>query len=107
MRSSTWPKYFADRLIVGNPNSDSAIATLWTPMNVVAGMVDISKVSIIGQLYTKRGINYLLRNILMNPRTKRILLVGADLMGSGSEFIEFAGARAEGRGLKDKQEKKV
>jgi len=82
----SWPKYFRDRLIVGNPDSDSAIATLWTPMNVVAKMVDVSKVSVIGQLYTKRGINYLLRNVLLNPRIKRILLTGADLMGSGEEL---------------------
>ena len=56
-------------------------------MNVVAKMADVSKVSIIGQLYTKRGINYLLRNVLLNPKIKRILLVGADLMGSGEELL--------------------
>ncbi len=82
-----WPHYFKDRLIVGNPDSDSAVATLWTPMNVVAKIVDVSKVSVIGQLYTKRGINYLLRNVLLNPKIKRILLTGADLMGSGEELI--------------------
>ncbi|MBI5356079.1 hypothetical protein HZB78_00505 [Candidatus Collierbacteria bacterium] len=85
-----WPKYFKDRLILGNPDSDSAIATLWTPMNVVAKMTDVYKVSIIGQLYTKRGINYLLRNVLSNPKIKRILLVGADLMGSGEELAQLA-----------------
>lgn len=87
---NTWPHYFKDRLILGNPNSDSAIATLWTPMNVVAQMADVSKVSVVGQLYTKRGINYLLRNVLLNPRIKRILLVGADLMGSGEALHALA-----------------
>ncbi|MBI4215151.1 MAG: hypothetical protein HY602_00295, partial [Parcubacteria group bacterium] len=86
---NSWPNYFKDRLIVGNPDSDSAIATLWTPMNVVAKMVDVSKVSVIGQLYTKRGINYLLRNVLLNPKIKRLMLVGADLMGSGEELLKF------------------
>lgn len=94
---NSWPKYFKDRLILGNPNSDSAIATLWTPMNVVAGMVDVSKLSIIGQLYTKRGINYLLRNVLLNPRIRRILLVGADLMGSGEALKGLALAYAKAR----------
>ncbi len=88
--NSNWPKHFKDRLILGNPDSDSAIATLWTPMNVVAKMTDSSKVSIIGQLYTKRGINYLLRNILLNPRITRLLLVGADLMGSGEELLNMS-----------------
>lgn len=59
-------------------------------MNVVGEMVDASKVSIIGQLYTKRGINYLLRNVLLNPRIKRILLVGADLMGSGEALLRLS-----------------
>ena len=86
----TWPHYFKDRLILGNPDSDSAIATLWTPMNVVAKMTDASKISIIGQLYTKRGINYLLRNIFLNPRIKRLLLTGADLMGSGETLLNMA-----------------
>ena len=85
----SWPKYFHDRLILGNPDSDSAIATLWTPMNVVAKMVDVSKISVIGQLYTKRGINYLLRNVLLNPKIKRILLTGADLMGAGETLIQL------------------
>lgn len=84
-----WPKYFKDRLILGNPDSDSAIATLWTPMNVVAKMVDVSKVSVIGQLYTKRGINYLLRNVFLNPRITRLMLVGADLMSSGETLLGF------------------
>jgi thymidylate synthase len=87
---SSWPKYFKDRLILGNPDSDSAIATLWTPMNVVSKMADVSKVSIIGQLYTKRGINYLLRNVLLNPKIKRILLTGADLMGAGEDLVQLA-----------------
>ena len=85
--NSSWPKYFRDRLILGNPDSDSAVATLWTPMNVVAKIVDVSKVSVIGQLYTKRGINYLLRNVLLNPRIKRLMLVGADLMEAGDALF--------------------
>src|SRR3990167_4244452 len=97
----SWPKYFRDRLIVGNPDSDSAIATLWTPMNVVAKMVDVSKVSVIGQLYTKRGINYLLRNVLLNPRIKRILLTGADLMGSGEELYKGLSLRSKDSPFQD------
>lgn len=88
-----WPKYFADRLIVGNTDSDTAIATLWTPMNVVAQMTDVSKVSIIGQLYTKRGINYLIRNILLNPKITRLMLVGADLMGAGEALLRISDFR--------------
>lgn len=93
-----WPYYFKDRLLVGNPDSDTAIVTLWTPMNILTKMVDISKLSIIGQLYTKRGINYLLRNIFLNPRIKRLMITGADLTGSGEALISLSLRRANRRG---------
>lgn len=96
----SWPYYFKDRLIIGNPKSDTAVVTLWTPMNVVARMADLSKFSIIGQLYTKRGINYLLRNIFLNPRIRKLVITGADLMGSGKELLKLASQSAsQGRSL--------
>lgn len=59
-------------------------------MSLVAKMVDISKVSIIGQLYTKRGINYLFRNVFLNPRIKCLMITGADLAGSGKVLLQLA-----------------
>ena len=34
-----WPIYFKDRLTISNLNSPIAIATLWTPKEVIAKMV--------------------------------------------------------------------
>ena len=59
-------------------------------MNVVSKWLMFSKVSIIGQLYTKRGINYLIRNVMLNPRDqRRYVSRRADLMGSGETLISL------------------
>ena len=76
----TWPIYFKDSLIVGNQKANIAIATLWTPKKLFSDKLDKSKYCVIGQLYTKRGVNFLLRNILANPVINTIVICGQDLM---------------------------
>lgn len=88
MRDS-WPIYFKDRLIVSNLDSPVAIASLWTPKELIQKKVPAQNYCLLGQLYTKRGINYLLRNILAKPTIRKLYLVGSDLMGSGEAFLKF------------------
>lgn len=82
-----WPIYYKDSLIVGNPLADTAVVTLWTPKEVVANALDMSSISVVGQLYTKRGINFIIRNILANPRISKLFITGDDLSGSGESFL--------------------
>lgn len=84
-----WPIYFKDRLIISNLNSSIAIVTLWTPKDTVQKLVDPNSFLIMGQLYTKKGINYLLRNILANPVITDIFVAGNDLMESGETLLLF------------------
>ncbi len=84
-----WPIYFKDKLILSNPDSSVAIATLWTPKEAIQKMVDPEVYNLMGQLYTKKGINYLIRNVLANPTIDTIYLVGSDLMDSGVAFQRF------------------
>lgn len=86
---SDWPIYFKDRLIISNLKSANAIATLWTPTETVKKLVDENNFSVMGQFYTKKGINYIIRNILANPFITRIYLVGSDLMESGEAMMRF------------------
>jgi len=86
---SEWPIYFKDRLTISNLDSPIVIATLWTPKEVIEKMVPAESYSLMGQFYTKKGINYIVRNILANPFITKIYLVGSDLMESGEAFIKF------------------
>lgn len=87
--TSTWPIYFKDRLTISNLDSSVAIACLWTPKEAIERLVPSENYSILGQLYTKKGINYLIRNILANPFVSTLYLVGNDLMESGEALVKF------------------
>jgi len=84
-----WPIYFKDSLIVGNPVMDTAVISLWTPKEVVSKGLDMSSISLVGHLYTKRGINFVIRNILANPRIRKLYFIGADLSNSGQSFLDY------------------
>lgn len=84
-----WPVYFKDRLIVGDFNSNIGVATLWMPKESVADELGIGLFGVCGQLYTKRGINPLLRNILANPRIRHLVICGPDRQGSGKALMNF------------------
>src|SRR3990167_7429716 len=85
----SWPIYFKDRLIVGDLDSNVGVATLWMPKESVAAQLPKGSYSVCGQLYTKRGINPLLRNILANPKIAYIVLCGVDRQGSGEALVRF------------------
>lgn len=84
-----WPIYFKDRLEIGNLASQTAICTLWTPKELIKNTVSPESYALLGQLYTKKGINYILRNILANPFITKIYLVGSDLMESGQALLNL------------------
>lgn len=84
-----WPLYFKDRLIISNLSSNVGVATLWMPKENVASVIGEDNFAVCGQLYTKRGINPLLRNCLANPNIRYIVVCGVDRQGSGEALIKF------------------
>lgn len=84
-----WPIYFKDNLIHGNPESEIGIATLWTPAKDIAVKINPSLFYVMGQLYSKEGIDFILRNILTNPKIRYIIVCGRELSGSGKTLIDF------------------
>jgi len=84
-----WPLYFKDKLIIGNPDSEIGIVTLWTPVNTIVDQIDKSLFALAGQLYSKEGINYILRNILANPRIRLLIICGEERTGSGQALINL------------------
>lgn len=85
--AKSWPLFFKDSLILGNLESSVAICTLWTPKEKVK--VPKSKFAVCGNLYTPEGINYLLKNLLANPKIRYIVLCGQDRGKSGKSLINL------------------
>ncbi len=88
-----WPKYYANQLIVNkDPNSRVALTTGWTKKEAVWETLSPQareKVLIAGQLYSKEGINFIIRNSFLNPDTGFLIVCGKDLSGSLKEFKSF------------------
>ncbi|HHT9153877.1 MAG TPA: hypothetical protein ACFYEM_10185, partial [Candidatus Hypogeohydataceae bacterium YC40] len=82
-----WPIYFKDNLIIGNLESKVAVCTLWKKKEIIKERT--KDFSVIGNLYSKEGINYILRNLLANPKIRYVILTGPDLSGSGKTFLDL------------------
>lgn len=96
-----WPKYLADQLIIGNPDSDLAIVCGWTPKQTVERRCRELGIefAVIGNLYSaRRGLTPLLRNVFLNPDIKRIALVGNDLSGSMETLFKLLDGRLQEEG---------
>lgn len=84
-----WPAYFDERLWSVNPKKGFvAVVSLWTAKELFGPYLP-DKVSVCGQLYTKRGIEYIVRNIWLNPKIRYLVLVGKDTAGSGKALVTF------------------
>ncbi len=87
---SDWPIYFRDNLTYGDRDHPVAICCLWMRQSRLADSLAPSTYSLIGNLYSKDGINYLLRNILAHPTIRTIVLCGPDLTSSGAALVRLA-----------------
>lgn len=77
--NNNWSIYFSNNLVQSNPESEAAIVSLWTPVKNITDKIDPNLFCLAGQLYSKDGINYILRNILANPKIRYIIVCGAEL----------------------------
>jgi len=85
----SWPLFFADSLKVGNKESSVGICTLWTERENIIRSLDEGSYSVAGNLYTKHGVNALIKNVLANPRIRHIIICGNDLSGSGTALLAW------------------
>lgn len=81
--------YYKDLLKIGNEKSPVAIVTLWTICNEVIKELDKETYSVAGQLYTKNGLDYLVRNLLANKHIRYLIICGQDRSGSGKELLNL------------------
>ncbi|MBD2294049.1 thymidylate synthase [Anabaena sphaerica FACHB-251] len=65
-----------NQLIYGN--GQTAVITGWTVKQAIAKHLQPSEYAVIGQLYSPtRGINLLIRNLLLNPHVRYLLVINA------------------------------
>lgn len=81
-----WPLYYSERLKIGNPKSPVAILTLWDEPEAVVKKLDPKLYAVAGALRSRRGISFLLRNILARPTIRYLLICGRDLGGVKEEL---------------------
>ncbi len=87
------PKYYKNQLIINrNPGAKVALITGWTKKEEIwKNLSDESrrKVLIVGQLYSKEGINFIIRNLFLNPNISFLIITGRDLLSSLKELKSF------------------
>src|SRR3990167_4816110 len=84
-----WPKYYAKLLTLGSGESSVGIATLWTKKDLFVNKLDKHSYAVIGQLYSRLGINFMLRNIFAYPKIRYLIVCGTELSGSGKELLKI------------------
>jgi hypothetical protein len=84
-----WPLYQSDSIVVSNPDSDVAVLTLWTDAKRIARGLRSESFSACGNLYSRHGFNFVLRNLLANPRVRYLVLCGADVTGTAEVVKTF------------------
>lgn len=87
--SLDWPLYFRDNLTLGERDHPAAICTLWMKQTRLRDTLPADAYAVLGNLYSKDGINYLLRNVLAHPTIRAILLCGPDLTQSGRALLRL------------------
>jgi len=88
----SWPKYYANQILKPSEEGFIGIISGWTKKEQLAGIISAenkNKVGAIGQLYSKEGINYIIRNLFLNPRLCKLAITGNDLSGSLKSFQKF------------------
>ncbi len=78
-----------------NTSSNVVVVTLWSDKDKIIEKLgsEREKVKLIGQLYSKFGINYLLQTLLYCNEVNTLIIYGHDLSGSGEELIKLFNGR--------------
>ncbi len=85
-----WPLYFRDNLTIGTLDHPVAICCLWMKQSRLAEVIPPALYGVLGNLYSKDGLNYLLRNVLARPTIRTIVLCGPDLTRSGAALVKLS-----------------
>ena len=94
----SWPIFYKELLNIGDLDSNVALCTLWTQKDIISKKVPKEKYSVCANLYTAQGINFLIKNILANPKIRYIILCGKEMNDSGTALMNLMN-----KGIDDKR----
>lgn len=89
MLAEEWPLYYRDALEIGNRTASVGVCTLWTSRRRIAAALNRTLFAVAGNLYSRDGVNAILRNVLANPAIRYIILCGKSLNDSGQALAAF------------------
>lgn len=87
-----WPKYYKELIVCPSQRGDIGIVCGWTKREKILTMLDdnvLSRIGAIGQLYSADGINYIVRNIFLNPNITSLIVTGLGMFDSIDAFRRF------------------
>ncbi len=90
-----WPIYFKDQLIVGDIESNVGVATLWTEKELFKNHLHSKDYAAIGPLFSKDGINAMIRNVYANPNIQYLIVCGKDKTESGKNLLELSKTKSD------------
>lgn len=73
----------------GNPKSHVAVNTLWTDRSKLLPKLDKEKFSIIGNLYSSNGINFLIQTLLKNTHITHLVIYGYSMTKSDDDIYNL------------------
>jgi thymidylate synthase len=76
--TKNWPVYFKEVLKLGDLKSNVGIVTLWTPLEKIVSGLKETSYALVGQLYSQGGVNFIVRNILANPKIRYLIICGKE-----------------------------
>ena len=97
-----WPKYYKDLLL--EPSTDGHIGVVcgWTKKEKIKEALSpdsLARVRVIGQLYSKEGINYIIRNAFLNKHMNYLVVSGLNLSNSQTFLQELLEDPSLGEGI--------
>ena len=93
----SWPIEYPDQLILGNLDCAVAICCFWMPRERLSRRLSSSSYCVLGNLYSRAGINAMLRNILAKPSIRYLVLVGNSLTDSDEALLNFFNSGVDAR----------
>jgi thymidylate synthase len=97
-----WPLCFSHNLALGKEDSNVAVCTLWTEKEQLLSQIPKDYYAVLGNLYSKKGIEYLVRNTLANPNLRYLVVFGQDMANSGAVLMDFASGAGIEAGIEKK-----